>query len=161
MAKIYCTECGLTGDSKCPYCRNIYTERDSTVGMMDTIMSHRLKISNEGIFVKRYSLARNHSGPETNLDILVMLKDVLGRVNDAELKVLSCTHTWDFAPFSKSSIGCGHGCEEKPLLDYLSDAWYYLYDGVDAETSRYPHGDEHDKAAAAIIQDTINEIEGI
>ncbi len=126
MANIICNKCGLTGDSKCPFCRSIFVDRQSLIGQIEHVMSHRMKISAEGIMIKRYSIC-HHPGPETDLDILTFLKDVFDALSKEDLKITSCTHDWDFAPFCKSEIDCGHGYEA--VLDYMSNAWYRLTDG--------------------------------
>jgi len=160
MAKILCTKCGKTGDSKCPHCRSIFADEDTPAGMIDTIMSYRLAITDKGILLKRMRVYVDPNAPigpgnemrdETNEEILTSVVGLLKRLTDDELKIVACCHTWDFAPFSKSEIDCGHGCEEKPLLDYMSDAWYHLNDREDA--------DDNDKAAAEIIHRALTAID--
>jgi hypothetical protein len=163
MAKIICTLCGKTGDSKCPRCRSIFGDEDTPASMIDTIMSYRLGIDKNGILLKRLRVyvdptasigPGNEMRDETDAEILQNVVGLLKRLSDAELKIVACTHRWDFAPFSKSEIGCGHGCEEKPLLDYMSDAWYHLNDREGAT--------EGDLKAAEIINRALNAIdEGI
>lgn len=160
MARVICIRCSKEGDSKCPHCRNVFCDEDTPAGMIDTLMSYRMRISEEGILFKRYKKGVDLSEPETDLELLSFVKRILNRVDDAGLKILACAHEFDFAPFGQSSIGCGHRSPEKPLLDFMSDAWYGLVDGRhDGESKRYPHGDAGDKAAAEIIDRALTAID--
>lgn len=115
MAKIVCTKCGKTGDSKCPFCRSVFGDEDSRIGMIDAVMSHRLLIGEKGILLKRWSLTRNPDnsigGPETDFNILKSVVGLLKDLTDDELRIIACVHTWDFAPGAKSEIDCGHDSE--------------------------------------------------
>lgn len=179
MSSFYCVKCGLEAFGKCCFCRNTYASHpDKTVTLIEQVMSYRLLLDDpQKLKIKLFR-------DETWADGLITLRDLLKDRTDAECRIFACTHEWAYKPFAKSEIGCGHGSEETPLLDYMSNAWYRLTDATtyspegnycgecdvhniwcrhisEPEPSRMTHPrDENDKEAAAIINaalDAINE----
>ncbi len=138
MSNIYCTECGVSGFSKCPYCRSIFLDHDQPIAFVEEILSHRLKIHKDKLEWRLYQ-------EQTALDGLRNLRDLLKDVSDEDLKVLACVHSWDFKPCMRSTIGCGHGSEEKPLEQFMQDAAMYVAE----------RGEED---AYKILEDAIREI---
>ena len=195
MAKIICIKCGLTGGSKCPHCRSIFARHGGKVDMIDTILSHRLKITDEGILIKRgnsyppgpFDPKAEPIGKETDFELLEMIARLIGDLTNEELKIASCVHEWEFAPFAKSDIECGHCSPEVTrsgnVLDYMSNAHYRLTDATtysptgnycsvcdkhdiwcrhipEPESNRMSHPrDDNDKRAAQIIHDALTAVD--
>ncbi len=178
MSSFYCTKCGLEAFGKCHLCRNIYASHPNRdVELIEQVMSHRLLLDDpKKLKVKLFS-------DETWADALITMRDLLKDRTDEECRIFACTHEWDFKPFAKSEIECGHGSEEKPLIDYMSDAWYRLTDATTHSPEgnhcevcehddiwcrhfpepgpsgmKYPR-DENDKEAAAIIHAALEAID--
>jgi len=106
MAKIVCSECGTTGDSKCPYCRSVFPDRDTLIQEIDARVGNRMKIGDDAVTVKFWP---NGVRKETALDALQFMWDVMhSGITREDLRVLACAHRWEFAPGVKSDIGCGH-----------------------------------------------------
>lgn len=168
MSSFYCVKCGLEAHGKCCHCRSIYAAHpDKTVTMIEQVMSYRLLLDDPTKL--KFKLYKD----ETWADGLIHLRDLLKDQPDDVVRIFACTHEWDFKPFAKSEIECGHRSEEKPLLDYLSDAWCHLTEGTTyspagvhcsicnkheqwcehilAPTMQYAR-DENDVQAAAIIE---------
>jgi hypothetical protein len=160
MASVYCVKCGKTAYSKCPFCRNIFPKHASSDAESWTleILEHHLVIKDDLVSFKIYpgetaELVLNHMVPQ------------LAKLSPAGIKQLACLHEWDFTPFSKSDIDCGHRSEEKPVLDFMSDAWHYLVDAnfqnvsMEFESEKYPHGDQYDLEAAEIIDRALDAVD--
>lgn len=94
MAKIVCKKCGLTGWSKCPYCRSVFGD-DQTLAMVES----RVRVSKNDVGPIVTLQCYEDEKPEEDLPRL------LGMVN---LKQLFCVHQLEFAEGAKSEIGCGH-----------------------------------------------------
>lgn len=119
MAKIYCTKCGVRGNSKCPHCRSIfsdspedfkqraaqdYFEMFMAVAPRDDSDRKRLDNGEDARFeVKFWTFSESED--EAIHSILNGLKEYLPLVN---LEVASCVHNWELMPGEISSIGCGH-----------------------------------------------------
>lgn len=94
MAKIVCTKCGLTGDSKNPWTRSIFVERTRR-GTLDTAFSWIMGITeldendDTTITFKLHGM----TAPEALARIKSMLDD-----EAFDPKVHGCTHEWDMAP---------------------------------------------------------------
>jgi hypothetical protein len=111
MPNIICKKCGLTGWSKCPYCRSVFADRDykvddCQVGMLDGIFSHYI-VLNDPTLIK-FRVLRDEGWENA----LLRVRDLLADVPDAAIKVLACPHEWEFQPGTCSEIDCGHKYEE-------------------------------------------------
>ena len=124
MAKIYCMKCGLEGDSKCPFCRSIFAT--SKNGTLDTIASYFFVLDDEKYVKVRLPRDEDHGG------CVIVLRDFLKDLTDEQCRIVACCHSWTFSPCSHSEIGCGHGSEEKPLVQFKQDILLHLA-GVDEE----------------------------
>ena len=117
MANVICKKCGLTGDSKCPFCRSVFGDNHTAAARLDSVMSHRLKISLEQITIKKY----NHDGPEDDARVVSMLVNTINKAVATDkssveevCKIVCCLHEWDFAPHHYSNISCGHRAPADP-----------------------------------------------
>jgi len=113
MAKIVCTKCGLTGFSKCPYCRSVFVDSsDLELAGADEILSYYSTFTEEDDgrgkqrkVIKFYNLT-DDMFEDTYVAILERIKRILNKTD--RLDVLGCVHHWTFAPGEKSAIRCGH-----------------------------------------------------
>jgi hypothetical protein len=114
MAKVVCSKCRMTGISKCPYCRNVFSDNQ-----MDTLLSYgiKTKIIDEGgpkylqIRLEIYKDKTPEETLESAIDRLVCVKDQSGNSKYTKyptIKEFLCHHKWVFAPGEHSDIGCGH-----------------------------------------------------
>lgn len=122
MPRIKCYECGAEGSSKCPHCRSIFSDE-----RYDSVMSHLIDLSNPKKVT--FKVLSN----ETQGDFLVFLKEFLGELTNEQVRVCACMHQWEFMPCQHSSIGCGHGSEEKPLQEFMDDVQLHLLESGDVE----------------------------
>ena len=126
MNNIVCTQCGLEGFTKCPYCRSIFADESTRIGSLDSMVSHHLKIHEDRLEWRLFGDKSPGRGLRT-------LQSVLKDLTLAELTVLACVHSWDFKPCHHSTIGCGHGSEEKPLEEFMQDVGMYLAEKGDEQ----------------------------
>lgn len=112
MAKVHCKHCGITGNSKCPYCRNVFSTIENVkLDMAETTFGLIAKLGNvDG--AKYPTVTIRGYGDDTHLDVLKTIKTLLNQVDDEGLKVLACDHDWVFDDGEVSSIGCGHTNKE-------------------------------------------------
>lgn len=117
MTKIYCTKCGVTGDSKCPHCRSIFQDPApvEVQGAQDYFENFMfVKADPDSIpgadgkrryFVTFWTYA--DSEEQALGRVLPRLRSAM--INEAvNLKVAGCVHDWQIWPGMKSEIGCGH-----------------------------------------------------
>lgn len=117
---VFCSECGATGLSKCPYCRSIF--QTDPVGQIECMMTSALEIhpaedDEFWMIVKVFQDANpllERDKPETAEEALIKLHDWLGRMirqedNFPSLKQFLCQHKWRFMEGKHSQIDCGHG----------------------------------------------------
>jgi hypothetical protein len=116
MAKIVCTKCGATGDSKCPYCRTVFPDNQ-----IEARLSYSLKIDyandprgRRWLKVELYSPINDENEvPVTIADDVKELYKILDLMVKHEkswptIEQYVCSHQWEFAPGCKSDINCGH-----------------------------------------------------
>ena len=109
MARVVCARCGMTGHSKCPYCRTVFAdnERNSVLQQLMTItrgswMDKRFVDENgkDLVVTLNWSIGdiANH---------VCHLRDILSSLDDDGIRRLCCHHDWMFVEGERSSIGCG------------------------------------------------------
>lgn len=115
MAKIVCSKCGATGDSKCPYCRTIFPDSG-----YEAMLSYLLKLPHpdkndkgKPVSFKVHLMWLRHHEEDSRLytdaEMIRELYNILKKLDKrGELEAYSCIHDWIFAPGAESSIGCGH-----------------------------------------------------
>ena len=124
MAKIICAGCGITGYSKCPYCRNIFPASNKANDLAEMVgwamkrdfypeSAKRPDYSELKITLYAYKGQpededyEKYSTIEVMWDKLVYMMEILK--DPAVLKMYLCDHDFIFAPGEVSDIDCGHG----------------------------------------------------
>lgn len=142
MARIFCTKCGIRGDSKCPYCRSIFpgvlddplvsaaqeyfemfltVERKPDPEFHDTIWGtadenraewEKKMKGQRKHYVKFWTFAENEE--EAIRKVLHALQTYL-KVPGVNLNVAACVHEWALMPGEHSDIDCGHVGADIPV----------------------------------------------
>ncbi len=130
---IKCTKCGLTANSKCPFCRNIfyiqggpdrpYAKQMEVTALENVIGGDRILTPvgyKEGYKERHITIRlRAEKTPEegeswedtlTDERLLELVKWI---GSSDQLHFALCNHTWEFKPGEVSEIDCGHGSKRR------------------------------------------------
>lgn len=114
MAKVVCSQCGTTGDSKCPACRNVFPDRQDLAEIEFRVDGHPVYDEDEDVVrmtVKGYINDDQEEELGRNKAIILALHRSIKHLSELsveDLTVLLCNHRFEFAEGQHSDIGCGH-----------------------------------------------------
>lgn len=123
MARIYCTKCGIRGDSKCPHHRSVFPDRmPDEQDALDNFIKVRTQYKlddygnratykwgpHEGELVchkEVYFESYKNTDEEALLQVISFLQRVFSN-GTIDLKVATCVHQWELMPGVHAEIGC-------------------------------------------------------
>ena len=114
MATVICKHCGATGESKCPYCRNVFADDSIGIPSMAEIRQGKgefgkLDGCDELHLVLPYSFSEGAEASPQDFKIkLLRFHEFFKTLTADQAWKMFCRHSWQFAPGQESSIGCGH-----------------------------------------------------
>lgn len=112
MSKIFCKNCGMTGDSKCPHCRTIFVDKEyREIFVLSTHISLETKNYSDNPIKKKFLI--NFNLHADMLEIALMdLEVLLSLMREQNPQMLQCAlenkHSWVFSKGESSEIECGH-----------------------------------------------------
>ena len=120
MANVFCSKCGITGTSKCPHCRTVFSDNK-----MHDILSYVVKLNREDrqIVILVPDWSKNPGAPAEKKNwsfeesAAAMLASVASHVAEfsslpaaetVPAKQIVCIHDWQFAEGHESEAACPH-----------------------------------------------------